>query len=409
MRINQMWVRFTGCRVPDLVVTSVLSAGVLLGGLTVPVGLNAQDTCQDDCASFPELAVGSTVEGDLPGQGPEFAGRGPFVAYRFTGAAGIRYQADLRSSDFDGYLTLARPVGGITETVREDDDGGEGTDARLAFTLDASGEYILIAQSWSTTGGGGSFSLELQERSLPPARPAQEIARGESVSDHLSEETGVFITDSDEELAFHLWTLDARGGEQLRISMESDDFDAYLEFGPLSGGEIQVTDSNDDGGEGTNAILVVTVSHDGRFGIRVRGLSTGAEGNYTLLVEEFEPREAVRTPLAPGEVSAELTLEDPRTERGSPFQEWVFQAEAGVEAVVRMRSEAFDTYLHLGRWDEQGNFVELASNDDAENDGTNARLDFRVPDTGEYVIRASAFSSSGAGSYTLSLELPGGE
>ncbi|MEX2527147.1 MAG: PPC domain-containing protein [Gemmatimonadota bacterium] len=409
MHSNHTWVRSTAGRLSQSGVSVLAVAAVILAGMTLPPALSAQDSCQESCASFPELAVGSTVEGSLPAQGPEFAGRGPFQAYRFTGAAGIRYQVDLRSSDFDTHLTLARPVGGITETVREDDDGGEGTDSRMAFTVDAPGEYVLIVQSWSATGGGGSFSLELQERELPPARLAQEIARGELVSDYLSEESGVYLTEQDQELPFHLWTLDARGGEQLRISMDSDEFDAYLEFGPLSGGEIQVTDSDDDGGDERDALLVVTVSHDGRFGIRARGLSGDAAGNYTLRVDEFEPREVVRTPLSPGEVSAVLTLEDPRTERGSPFQEWVFQAESGVDAVVRMRSDGFDAYLHLGQLDGQGNFVELASNDDAEDDGTNARVDFRVPDTGEYVIRVSAFSSSGAGSYTLSLEFPGGD
>jgi hypothetical protein len=51
--------------------------------------------------------------------------------------------------------------------IEEDDDGGEGTDSRLVFTLDQGGTYLLVARGWGSSGAG-RFTLALAERDAPP-------------------------------------------------------------------------------------------------------------------------------------------------------------------------------------------------------------------------------------------------
>ena len=61
----------------------------------------------------------------------------------------------------------------------------------------------------------------------------------------------------------------------------------------------------------------------------------------------------------------------------------------------------FDTYLTVGRR-ESGSFSELAANDDGA-DGTDSRIEFVAPSSGEYVIRVKPFLGDDTGDYQLSV------
>ena len=82
------------------------------------------------------------------------------------------------------------------------------------------------------------------------------------------------------------------------------------------------------------------------------------------------------------------------TESLSPgrYWEWTFAFSAGERIVANMESEAVDSYLRVFLDDE----TEIASDDDGGS-GVNARVEFRVPVTGQYKIRASAFDEDGSG------------
>jgi hypothetical protein len=351
---------------------------------------------------FPEIRVGESVRGALDPAGPSMLHEGRFTAYRFRGEEGRRYRADARSSEFDAYLILAHAVGGITEFLREDDDGGEGTDARLLFSVDRTGDYLLIVRAWGSEASG-AFELSLQERELPPPAPPRALPIGESVSGRLTEESSIFLSEWDDEVHYDLWTFQGRGGQHYRISMASDDFDAYLSFGPISGEELIVQESDDDSGEGTNALLRVQLPHDGLFGIRTQALgSHSGLGAYTLRIDAYTPAPPVRRPVEAGaQVTARLGVDDAVLERGIHYQEWVYQGRSGERVRVRMRSGDFDSYLSLGREGPDGQYEELAWNDDAPDDGLNSLIEFTLPGEGPYLIRARSFSGGATGEYTL--------
>ena len=66
-----------------------------------------------------------------------------------------------------------------------------------------------------------------------------------------------------------------------------------------------------------------------------------------------------------------------------------------------MRSGDFDTVLRIGR--AEGEFSALASDDDGLGEGTDSRLNYTLPEDGDYVLRASAYGPEGKGLYSLEL------
>lgn len=104
--------------------------------------------------------------------------------------------------------------------------------------------------------------------------------------------------------------------------------------------------------------------------------------------------------IVPGEVTrGTLSTSDPR-DQGKHYDDYVFAGRRGETVIVNMESRSFDTYVYLGTL-RRGTFQEIGRDDDGGN-GTNSRLEVRLPEDGNYVIRATALGAS-TGAYTLTL------
>jgi hypothetical protein len=91
--------------------------------------------------SYGETITGTIDEGDPDGR------RGNYEPVTFQGSAGDVITITMASED-DTYLQLLNPDG---EQVTEDDDGYEGFDSQIRqFTLEDSGEYTIVATSYSS-------------------------------------------------------------------------------------------------------------------------------------------------------------------------------------------------------------------------------------------------------------------
>lgn len=226
------------------------------------------------------ISFGATEEGALADTDNEDEESGKFYdEYVFRGRAGQRVEVAMASEEFDTYLTLGRLDGCDFEELATDDDGGEDTDSRLRYTVEEDGEYVVRAMAFSE--GEGPYTLSLRER-VVAERVSQAITAGETMSSELDEDDPTLESDNS---YYETWTYQGRAGEQVRISMESDEFDTYLAIGRMVGGEWEEIASMDDGGEGTNSLLEVTLEQDGEYVIRANSYTAEETGEYTLRVE----------------------------------------------------------------------------------------------------------------------------
>ncbi len=201
-----------------------------------------------------------------------------YDVYTFRGSAGQRISASLASPSFDAYLVLGRMENGRMVRVASDDDGGRGTDALLRRTLTEDGEYVLHASSFGPDGAG-PYQLALEERPAPSAATRRPLAVGATARGELDE--GDFTVESDGSY-FEEWSFSGSAGQEVVVRMGSDDFDTYLSVGRMQDGEFRELGSNDDGDEGTDSMLELTLPADGEYVVRANSFAAGETGEYTL-------------------------------------------------------------------------------------------------------------------------------
>lgn len=349
------------------------------------------------------IRVGQTVTGTLSERDPRTTEKGHFRVYRFEGRKGQKLIATMRSNDFDAYLTIAHFVGGITDAIASDDDRGGGeknTDARVRFTVPDDGTYLLVAQSLAEEGAG-AFTVNLAAAPPPVTATPRPITVGQTVSGRLDETDAIL---EDDDTFYDTWILTGRAGQRVQIEMKADSLDAFLSVGRMEGTEFNSIRTDDDGGEGTDSRLTLTLPEDGQYVIRANevGAKTGA---YTLSVTERQagPTTATPRPIEPNqEVTGTLGDDDPQGEDDSYYDYWTFQGKAGDRLRITMSAEGFDTFVSIGTVDGNS-YNELAGNDDGP-EGTNSLLEFTLPNDGVFVIRAKALSGENEGEYKLKVE-----
>jgi hypothetical protein len=228
------------------------------------------------------IRAGQTVRGTLDASDPQADDSSYFDTWTYVGAAGQPVTITLRSSDFDAFLGWGRLAAGDWTSLESDDDGGGGTDSRLEVTPDGRGGYSIRV---NTLGAGetGSYTLTVTEGGAGGAGNGGEagtIAVGETVRGRLDESD----PRADDESYFDAWTLEGRAGEQLRITLRSSEFDAYLNVGRGAGDDFESIQTDDDGDGGTDARVDITLPSTGRYVIRANTLTARETGAYTLTV-----------------------------------------------------------------------------------------------------------------------------
>jgi hypothetical protein len=350
--------------------------------------------------SFPVIRVGQSVQGSIAESDPALSERGRFKVYRFDAAAGSRYVVTMESEAFDAYVAVARQVGGITDVLKSDDDGGDGTNSRLRFTAERAGSYLVIAQSFGEDGTGG-FNLKVEAAPQPTTAAPQAIQFGRSVSGSLAD-TDASLDEDDS--YYDTYTLHGRRGQRLVVEMRSEDFDTFLHFGRMQGGEFEAIKTDDDGLEDTDSRLRVTLTDDGDYVIRANSVGAAETGAYTLVVNErpTPPPATAQNLRVGGSVSGELADTDAALEDEDIYYDlYAFPVRSGQRLQVEMRAEGFDAFLDLGRM-SNGAWESIKTDDDG-GDGTNARIRYTATENGTLMVRARSFAEGASGAYTLSL------
>ncbi|MGE3524828.1 MAG: PPC domain-containing protein [Gemmatimonadales bacterium] len=236
-----------------------------------------------------QTKIGQTVEGELTGEDARLASDKTFYQlYQFSGRAGQRVRIVLRSSDFDSYLAVGRgPLDGdhdFANEPRTDDDSGGDRDAQLTITLHSADPYFIRVNTVAR-GETGKYSLSLADAGMAPPPPApRAIKAGQTVDGELTDHAAL----AEDDTYYDLYSLTARRGDRLVITLDSPDFDAYLALGRMEGGEFNQLESDDDSGGDTNARIEFTAPAAGTYFIRANTVSKGEVGKYRLRVSGGE-------------------------------------------------------------------------------------------------------------------------
>lgn len=200
-------------------------------------------------------------------------------------------------------------------------------------------------------------------------------------------ETGRLTKGNDRDV----WELRLRPDEAVQIDLSSGDMDTVLEvYLPDAATPLA---SNDDTGRGTNSRLLLqrpAADAVGRYLVVVRDNAQGG-GDYVLstrkrvvppipaptLIELGQPASGTLSEASP------LTLGD-----GTLYAAFTFTGTKGARVRIDLSSADFDPIVELRRGG-----TSLSSNDDG-GDGTASRLVYRLPEDGEYEVRATTRSDT---------------
>ncbi|SPU46134.1 PPC domain-containing protein [Brevundimonas diminuta] len=342
------------------------------------------------------IAVGRDETGSLGANSAEDDDGKRYDAYAFRASAGERVKIDLESDDFDSFLRVGRIVNGAFVQMAENDDGGSSLNARLVFTAPQAGEYLIRVTSYNGSAEG-DYRLSMEQG--PPAPTAAPVTIGEETRGRLNSDSAT----SDSGAPADLYRFSGRAGQRVAITMKADGFDTYLELFDANHNSLA---TDDDSAGDLNARLTHTLAEDGDYLIEARAFSSG-EGPYTLNIEEIAPPPPPSAIAFGQTVEGELTNSDATDDDGRRYDAFVFSGTEGQRIQAVMRSGDFDAYLQLGENGDE--FSEIASDDDGLGQGTDARLIFTLPETGEYVLRARSWSRDAKGLYALELQDLGGE
>ncbi|HEX5727487.1 MAG TPA: PPC domain-containing protein [Longimicrobiaceae bacterium] len=207
--------------------------------------------------------------------------------WTLRGRQGQRLEIVMRSGEFDTYLSFGQMQGDELNASESDDDSGGGdgpgqsaTDSRIRVTLPEDGEYVIRANSIGS-GATGSYTLVVTERAASGPAVPRPIEAGQEVQGSLEESDPQLEDDS----YYDYWTYQGDEGETLRITMSSEDFDTFLAIGRMEGDEFTELQSNDDGDDGTNSLIEITLPGPGTYVIRANSLSGEQTGSYRLKVD----------------------------------------------------------------------------------------------------------------------------
>lgn len=197
------------------------------------------------------IEVGQSIEGRLT------AGSGPGDRYTLSAPDGTRVAIDLKSYDFDAYLTAVDSEGNEST---DDDGGDEGYNSRLYYKFD--GDETITITAGSISSETGRYDLSVTELS------------SEAAASHSGNLTSSSPRGYDGTL-YARHEIEGEAGDTLTVELNSEDFDTVLYISNPDGSNLA---QDDDGGDGNNSLAVATLPEAGTYTIYVTsfGDSTGA-------------------------------------------------------------------------------------------------------------------------------------
>jgi hypothetical protein len=117
------------------------------------------DTAAPAIQEIVVIRVGQTRSGILEA-GDHTMGDGTWAdIWHIEATAGQRIVVELRSRQFDAYMQLLDPWGGM---IAEDDDSAGGNDARITYQVREAGRLQIIVNTFGDTRATGAYTIDVR-------------------------------------------------------------------------------------------------------------------------------------------------------------------------------------------------------------------------------------------------------
>jgi hypothetical protein len=341
-------------------------------GFNWTVHSNSDDTTTDDSQDqgqdiITEISVGDAIDGLLSEENA-------LVTYVISLDAATTYTVSLTSSEIDPFLRVRDSDGAVIEL---DDDTGEGKNALITFTTDASGKYFIDATDIFGPGVG-SYNLNIVEQ-----EEEQEIFVGDTIDGQL---------DRDGDVVAYIISLDAN--TTYTVSLTSTEIDPFLRVKNADG---ELLESDDDNGEGKNALITFTTDASGKYIIEATNAFGVGVGDYTLNIVEAAGDEVTDIDELKDSIvlSAGDSIDGKLVEDGDVVT-YIVSFESDKTYTISMESSEVDPFIRL----KDASGTEITSDDD-NGDGFNALITFSPSASGKYFIEATDIYGDGVGNFTV--------
>ena len=284
------------------------------------------------------------------------------------------------------------------EELERDDDGGQSYNARITYNVRAGTRYLALVRGYSssTTGAYGfrAYMIVREGASSFDSPISYEIGNGE---DNVTSVRRTLESGSED----YFLLVPERDG---RLTIETTGrTDTYME---LYDADEELIAENDDGGQGTNALIRQNVRAGNRYVAMVRGYSSSSTGSYNFRAffpgagipgpDEYEPDDEPELAKL-----IEIGTPQTRTFHSADDVDWVrFEVTSSGRYVINARGEnnnRLDTYLEL--FDSNLNLI---AEDDDGGDALSARIS-RNLGRGTYYVKVFCLNEPDQ-TYTLSVD-----
>lgn len=236
----------------------------------------------------PGVPVPWSTRGRIENSDPTAGADSPhYDEYTLHLEAGHRYTLKVESSAFDPVARLYRA--GEDNVVAENDDGGEGTNSRISFVPETTGDYTLRVVPLANDGRGAYRATAEMAPPLPP--PLTMFQRMSALVFRIYEGA---LTNSDGEggsngarVDDYLVHFNANQERLIMLDSPSEGgFDTVVQVLRASNREAEPLATNDDSGGTLNSLLQYKADEAGDYIIRVTSFQANGRGRYRLRVSE---------------------------------------------------------------------------------------------------------------------------
>ena len=215
--------------------------------------------------------------------------------------AGQQVQVNLNSRAFDTYLQVINAETG--QVLEFDDNSGQGSNARVTFTVADGIDYIVRATS-SESDVTGNYTLRTSTGVAIPGTP---ISSNETLNGTLSTTDPNNPNRPGKYYDGYLLT-GLSVGQTVQVNLDSSAFDTYLQVVNADTGAVLAYD--DDSGSGYNSQLNFTVQDGIDYIVRATSYSSGVTGAYTLTTQTLTLPDGYNPNYGYGLVNAAAAVAD---------------------------------------------------------------------------------------------------